>query len=370
MALTKRYVTQDGAGDLSGTSSDFSNAMSWAGMITDLNTPRAGYKYIVKGNVANAGTTTTLTGDGSTTSPNVIEGCQTSEGDLYANGRSSGGALNTANFPVISYTGTGRFDASGATHLVIACLSITSAASNPTVTLGLANTIKNCSVSNTGTNASSVCISMTAAGQDLIIENNDCITASTGAGHAIRTTASDSIIIGNRVKCAPGTGIVTRDSIVMGNTIYECTNGIASDQTTTYLRILNNTIVNCTADGIDITTGSTQAHVIKGNHITGCGGYGIDFNTSTCAKRLGHNRFRDNTSGNVNGGGDWEEGTSQSDVTSNDTDADDFVDQASDDYSLVAGAPATSKGIGYLIDIGANGTPVVTASGGAHVIGS
>ena len=93
-------------------------------------------------------------------------------------------------------------------------------------------------------------------------------------------------------------------------------------------------------------------------------GYGIDFNTSTCPKILGNNRFRDNTGGNVNGGGDWETATSRENITSDDADADDFVAAASDDYSLKAGAAATSKGVGYLIDIGAHGSPVVTAGGG------
>jgi len=178
-------------------------------------------------------------------------------------------------------------------------------------------------------------------------------------------TGNNWLVDGCRAKCVAGVGIkVVAAGVLKNNTIFECTTGIAVDATTSNPVIVNNTIANCTGDGIDIVTGTTAIQAIQGNSITGCGGYAIDFNTSTCVKRLGNNRFRDNTSGNINGGGDWEEGTSVSNVTSDDTDAIDFVDATTDNYALLAGAPQTSKGNGYLIDIGAHGSPVVTGGGG------
>lgn len=364
MALTKRYVSSAGGGAHDGTTE--ADAFTWAEMVTDLNTPRAGYKYLVKGAVALGTTTTTLTGDGSATSPNIIEGYNSTEGDLYL-GRSAGGALNTTNYPAISYTGTtARFDASGSTHLELRCISITSAASNPTVTLGANSGLSNSLVTNTGTNAAS---SAAQGGTtDHAIMNCDLRTADTGAGHAVRFIGAGWFISGCRIKCLAGTGLLVRSAgIAIHNTIYECTIGLRTDNTSAAPICQYNTIVNCSGDGIDIITSSTQLHTIQNNHITGCGGWGIDFNTSTCQKRLGFNRFRDNTSGNVNGGGDWEEGTSLANIATDDTDAVDFTDQSTDDYSLKAGAPATSKGIGYLVDIGANGSPVVTGGVGPLV---
>lgn len=366
MALTKRYVTQDGAGDNSGSSE--ANAMTWEQMIADINTPRAGYKYLVKsGTYANATTSTVLTGDGSTTSPNVIEGYATTEGDLYL-GRSSGGALNTTGFPAISYTGTtARFNATGAQYLVVACLSITSAASAATVDIATNSTVNNCSVTNTSAvsaNGSAI-EAVQASASNINIINCDTLTTASGGTRAIRSTSTNTQIVGCRIKCPNGSGILIRDTFrVIGCTIYECgANGIATDATSAQGVIINNTIVNCTSgDGVYFITSSSGAQLVIGNHITGCV-YGIQFNTSTCVKQLAYNRFRDNTSGNINGGGDWEEGTSVANVTSDDTDSLDFTDQSTDDYSLKAGAAATSKGIGYLIDIGANGTPVVSGGG-------
>lgn len=373
MALTKRYVRADAAGGGDGTTdanSGANGAFTWAEMITDINTPRVGYKYLVKsGTYANGTTSTVITGDGTTTSPNVIEGFSTTEGDLNDNGRSSGGALNTTNFPAISYTGTtARFDASGANYLVIRCLSITSAASAYTTQLNINCTAVRVQSSNTSTNSAAAAFN---GGADIVTLDCDFATASTGALYAVRFLGSNWYIEGCRIKCVAGTGLLVRSSgTAKRNTIYECTTGIATDNTSSQPIITDNTIVNCTGDGIDIITSSVLPHTITGNHITGCGGYAIDFNTSTCQKRFGHNRFRDNTSGNINGGGDWEEGTSVANVTSDDTDSLDFTDASTDDYSLKAGAAATSKGIGYLIDIGAHGSPVVTGGGSALHLGS
>jgi len=369
MALTKRYVTSAGAGAGTGLLSDFSDAMSWAAMITDLNTPHAGYKYVVKGNVANTTTSTTLTGDGTTTSPIIIEGCFATEGDMLTNGRNSDGTLNTTGFPVISYTGsTARFIASGANNLIIRCLTITAESSNLACHLGAGAEAQRCRLVNSGTNSASYAVGGSAA--SIGVFDCDVETALTGTTAAVQFTGGFWHIEGCRIKCAPGNGIsCVAGGVAKNNTIYECTVGIATTDTASAPLILNNTIVNCTGNGIDIITGTTGLTTIIGNSITGCGGYGIDFNSSTCVKRLGYNRFRDNTSGDINGGGDWEEGTSILNVTTDSgstatNDAIDFTDVSNDDYSLKAGAPQTSKGIGHLIDIGAHGSPVVIAGGG------
>jgi len=79
MAITERYVTTTGAGAHDGTSE--ADAFSWAEMITDLNTPRVGYRYNVKQGTYSLSATTTLTGDGTATSPNIIRGYKTTIGD-------------------------------------------------------------------------------------------------------------------------------------------------------------------------------------------------------------------------------------------------------------------------------------------------
>jgi hypothetical protein len=198
------------------------------------------------------------------------------------------------------------------------------------------------------------------------VEDSDLKTASTGAAFAIDLGGDSALAYGNRIKCVPGQGIrmtATKTSAIK-NTIYECTTGIAVTAISAILKILDNTIVNCTGDGIDVAAANTAHHKIKGNHITGSGGYGIDFNGATSPKELGHNRFRDNTSGNINGGGDWEEGTSVSNITSDDTDATDFTDQANDNYSLLTTAAAITAGVGYRNPIGASGAGSFGSGGG------
>ena len=348
MALTKRYVSVAGSGTNSGV--DASNEMTWAQMVTDINTPRVGYKYLVKaGTYANATTTTTITGDGTAASPNVIEGYNSTEGDLLANGWSASG-LVTTNFPEISYTGgTAYFNTSGATHLVIRCLKITSAASNYTLRIFTNSEVEQCHIRNTGTNAASACIEL--VGNDATVTECDLQTASTGSTRAVRPTTR-GLFIGCRIKCVPGIAIDTTTVITVTKcTIYESTTGIAS---TSNLIATDNTIVNCTGNGIDIGTGNTNVCRIVNNHITGCV-YAIELNTTGAGNHIAHNRFRDNTSGDIHGGGNWEEGTSVHNVTSDDTDATDFTSQSTGDYSLLVTAAAVTAGTGYRNAIGAHG---------------
>lgn len=369
MALTKRYVTAAGAGDGTGTNSDFTNAMTWAQMITDLNTPRAGYKYIVRGaggeSYANGTTTTTLTGDGTDTSPNVIEGCNTTEGDLYANGRDSNGALVTTNFPVISYTGTtAKFNASGANNLVIACLRLTAAANTSTLAIGNGACVVSCELVSTGTNAASYPVAVSNV-TNISIVNCDITTvvSTVTAAVSISGTSIDYMILSNRIKCVNGSGVATSQrGEIDGNTIYECTDGISFTSTTATVTFTNNTIVNCTGDGIDIISTATGSIRVIGNHITGSGGYGVNLNAAVCEKMFGWNRFRDNSSGNISVTDDWVEATSVLNITSDPgggsvaaNDALEFTGPSNDNYSLLTTAAAVVAGVGYRNPIGAHG---------------
>tara|TARA_R110000868_G_scaffold63328_1_gene191300 strand:+ start:28 stop:1185 length:1158 start_codon:yes stop_codon:yes gene_type:complete len=370
MALTKRYVRADASGTGNGTTdanSGANGAFTWAQFITDINTPRAGYKYIVMsigGAFANGTTTTTLTGDGTTTSPNVIEGCYQTEGDLLANGRDSVGALVTTNFPVISYTGTtARLAFNTADYLVFRCLSVTSAASNPTMQMSIGSVIDQCLVTNTGTNALSQAITSTAI--NATVSNSDLSTASTGSDSAVKNSGADMLVIGCRIKCVPGVGITTTTrATIVACTIFESTIGVAIAASQT-LVVINTTIANCTGDGIDVAAAVILPIRIINCHITGNGGYGVDWNAATCAKTTINNRFRDNTSGDQSVTDDWIEGTSVRNVTSNDTDGDDFTNQGADDYSLLVTAPAIVAGIGYRNPIGAHGAGSFGSGGGS-----
>jgi hypothetical protein len=153
--------------------------------------------------------------------------------------------------------------------------------------------------------------------------------------------------------------------VVSKCTVFESVTGIENTgSTTTTNTIIDNTIVNCSGSGITFVAGLTARQITTGNHITGCGGFGINWNGAVCPKMISHNRFRDNLSGDVSGGGDWVEGSSFGNITSDDTDADDFTDSANDNYSLLVTAPAVTAGLGYRNPIGAHGAGSFGSSGG------
>jgi hypothetical protein len=368
MALTERYVSAAGAGDNSGDSE--ANAMTVAQMVTDLNTPRAGYRYNVKKGVSNYSFSGnhTIAGDGSTTQPNIIRGYNVTPGDVTFV-RGSDGKLDTSNMPTWVYDATFRLVASSGDFLQIQGMVIQGDANNPLVNLSDNDgAIFGCVVTNSSNGATATCVTGSSS-NGTVIKNNDLYLPNGAAGSVAVSAGYE--IEANRIECGPNVdGITSGASDYRNNTIIGCRNGIVKTGTTAAPRITGNTITGCSVDGIDIVTSSTARCVITGNHITGCGGYGIDFNTSTCVKFLAANRFRDNTSGNINGGGDYETATSLMHITSDDTDADDFTNSGSGVYALKTTAAGFQKGLGYLNNIGAVGSPNTGGgSGGGPLVG-
>lgn len=356
-------MTTTGAGAHDGT--DEANAFTWAEMVADLNTPRAGYRYNVKQGTYSLGASSTLTGDGSSTSPNVIRGYKTTPGDATL-GRTSGGALDQSNMPTIAFSAGFRLIATGAVNLIIEAIKVTGSVSNSMVAIAQESEVFNCVIENASTNAAAIGI-MGLSANSCVIDGNDVLLVNGVAG-SIGIESVGSVIC-NRVKNAGGIGISPSNTKpCSGNTIYESSIGILTTVTAGTYILINNTIVNCSSDGIQFVTATTALQIVMGNHITGCGGYGVNFQTSTCPKVLHNNRFRDNTSGNINGDGDWGLGTNQLNITSDDTDALDFTDQAADDYSLKTGAAGARRGLSYLSNIGSEGTPA--GSSGGYIIGS
>lgn len=356
MALTERYVSASGGGLHDGTSE--ANAFTPGEMITDINTPRVGYVYnIIQDSYANFGADATITGDGTTTSPNILRGYKITIGD-GVQGRNSDGTLNVDNMPMFTFDATKQLAASGANYIIFEALVLVGNVSDSVLdAAGLGAVVYQCHVTNNSTNASAVAIQ--ASGSSGRAIDCDAFIPNGVAGAEAIWVGVNGLCLGCRAKSAAGEGIRGASACrIIGNTVYECGIGIACTLGASGYQLIGNTAVNCTGDGIDVAAG-TGTVVAVNNHVTGNGGYGIDLNGTARMSVLANNRFRDNTSGNVNGGNDWTAATQWNSVTSDDADADDFVDASTDDYSLVAGAPATSGGVGFLIDIGAHGSPVI-----------
>lgn len=357
MAITERYVTTTGAGLHDGTSE--ANAFDWAEMVTDLNTPRVGYRYNVKQGTYSLSATTTLTGDGTTTSPNVIRGYATNIGDATL-GRLANGQLDTSKMPTLEYGSTFRLNASGADHIILEALIVTATASN-VGGISLSNTAfcVNCHVTNNGTSGT-----FGIEGGQITSEVNCCdVYVPAGGASSVGINAAGGVR-NCRVKCNDGAGMRANDSTnIIGNTIYECERGI--NVTSGRTDIANNTIHGCTGDGIRVNS-NTSVSRIDGNHITSNGGWGINFVTSTSAKFLTNNRFRNNTSGTITGDGDFGIATNQLNYTAGTSDdTEDYNDPTNDTYALKSTAVGYQKGLANLSNIGANGTPASSGGGGA-----
>lgn len=359
MAITERYVSTTGAGAHDGTSEG--NAYTWAEMVTAINGgSHAGYRYNVKQGTYSLSATSTITGDGTTTAPCIIRGYKTTIGDATP-GRTTGGALDTSNMPTIAFGATYAMAISGADYLVFEGLKFTG--DNPGYFFNVGNhtTFVNCSI--TVVNGGS--------GYPLLFNNTgsgaiDCDVDTDGTAAAIYLGTSTSFAIGCRVRASGsgGDGIYCDgSSLVAHNTVWGCGGeGILLDSTGSNPWIVFNTVQGCAGSGIKTQNTTTANQRFIGNHLTDNGAYGIDFQTSTIAKILTHNRTRDNTSGAINGGGDWATGTSIRHVTTdNGTASSDYTASGSQDFSLLSTAAGFQVGPGWKNNIGACGTPAASA---------
>lgn len=354
MALTERYVSALAGGGGDGTSG---NPWTWAEMVTNINAGgAAGNRYNVQndGTYSRTTTTDTITGSGSSTSPIIIRGYSSTITDGYQ-GRSLSGAgpLVDTNMPFISYT-TGRLNISGS-WVIVESIRIETANNGISFSGGSDSAITRCSVSNSSTGASAMCIFVSL--RSIIYDCDANLTGASGGSSAINTSSNGVSADSCRVavvSSAPGISC-SAFSVVINNLIFTSGGaGISMTSTSGAPYIKNNTIVGCAGDGIDIITGTTGLQRIIGNMITDNGGYGIDFNNVAVAAFVSNTRFRDNTGGETNLGTDWVAATNYGSVTTDTGGAStDYVDQPGGDYRLIAGSPATSASIPASASMGA-----------------
>ena len=94
---------------------------------------------------------------------------------------------------------------------------------------------------------------------------------------------------------------------------------------------------------LNSTASQTFYHELKGNMITGCGAYGID-GQSAARALVSDNRLRDNTSGNINGLGNYPTGLNN--YTTDSDDATEYVNTATGDYRIKYGCAIWGQGYG------------------------
>jgi hypothetical protein len=141
-------------------------------------------------------------------------------------------------------------------------------------------------------------------------------------------------------------------------------NGIGSDTSSAaqVFAVARCTIVGNGGSGIatDSDASQTSLHTFVGNVIAGNGAYGINAQSAGRVVATG-NRLRDNTSGNINGIGNYPDNLGN--TVSAGTDAAEFVNVAAGDYRIKYGSSLWGNGLG------AGDEPASGTSGGVIISG-
>lgn len=365
MAITERYVRSDAAGGGDGTTdanSGANGAFTWAEMITDLNTPRVGYRYNVKSGTYSLSATTAPTGDGTTATPNIIRGFKTTPGDLDTQGRLATGELDTTDFPVIAYNAPYFLNIGGSDNLIVANLVVTGTRYGAMVGsgAGIYSVLRNVKVTNASTNAAAVGIS-----QVLYTERCD-VDMSGGSG---TLCAFDVYTSGTAIDCrvinAPAIGF--RFSASNGVAAFCVVDSCGTDAfafTPSVTTFVPPRLINCTsyAAGSDHLSVSDAAYtyptVVYGCQFTDDGS-GYAFNNAGSGSRnialiSSHNRRRDNANDQV-GFTDWLAATDWEAIgpTTTGDASTDYIDAANGDFRPAIGAPGISAADCGALDIGA-----------------
>lgn len=291
----------------------------------------------------------TVSAAGTITLPITIEGYGTTRGDGYQ-GRDAVGALITSNFPTLTYSGNFALNASGA-NIIVKYLNVSTARSGYSIT---AAWVQCCKATNSSTNAAAGCISSTYPW-----DNDFELTGASGGVAGIVVSVGLAIANRGTVASATAAGIsligANRQSTALNNTLYNCAGpGISVPGTTTTAFIVGNTIQGGAGDGIDIVASSTVFGLIQNNLITDNAGWAIDLNNTSSGASVRNNRFRDNVSGDVNGGSQlYTEMVSQNVTTDTGGPETDYVDAGIFDFRLIRLSPATSAGLPAYSSIGA-----------------
>ncbi len=366
MAFTDYYVRADAVGGGTGLSNTSGDAFTWAELTTRMNAgaAAAGDRYNVKAGTYSLSASSTFSNDGTTASPIVIRGFNSTPGDLDEQGRIGGtGDLDTTNFPSIEFGSTYRFAGASATLVHYMNLKFTGA---PNATL--ADFGSNCFVhqvyaDNTSTGANAVAIAIDS--NSVVATCDGKLSGGSGGLGAFRFNGSPGTCLDCRCIMSSNHGFLGLATVGMmvcvGCVAANCGgDGFAYTGTTAGSNWL---LINCTSQG---NTGNGVSH---GNAaftymsrfincmVTDNGGYGFKSNYSGTAQLAAvflNCRTRDNTSGISDGFTDWKSSSERGAVTI-DTGGEetDYTNAGSDDYSLISTSPAKGAGIPTNIDIGA-----------------
>jgi hypothetical protein len=293
----------------------------------------------------------------------VWRGCKAAAGDLapgganYLGRTNSNGPLITTNMPLFSFSAAAQWTNTG-TFTTFESINFAGAFSGGVLRVAADSAIVNCVVSNSSTNASAMGFDLITGTRSSVINSDASLTGASGGIAAIRLTSTTAgRVMGSRVTAISATanGISADASVcIAGNVIFKCgNNGIALGATTQSAHILNNTIVGCGGDGINVITGTTGTQFISMNLITDNVGYAIDAATAAIPIFAVYNRYDRNTAGATNLATDSLAALALYNNTTSVSQATEYTNYAGNDFRLLSGSPAAGAGWLPFADIGA-----------------
>lgn len=355
MAWTERYVTAGAAGGGDGSSGNpwtlaeaFANAA--AGDRVNIQSD-ATYTLAADLTMANVG---------SVTAPIWFRGYNSTIGDLGGTrtGTDGNGPLNTTGYPLIDPNGhyLSMGSTSGAKLIIWSNLNIDGSVAGPVISNGAPDdtVYQNLRVRNTANDAAARAVNTDDRATAL-----NCDFECSGSTHSdVIDFDSHSRLFYCRVKAAGGNCCTFITVSMVGCVIIGDGSGTGVNISTynDNHMLVSNTIRNC---GVGIAMPNNATGNVRGmlfnNHITDCT-VAIDNRYSgTSVLPLLHaaNRFRDNTTANLQGWGDWADLDWAQVTTDAGDETSDFEDASSDDLRLKTTAAGFEAGLWPPMNIGA-----------------
>jgi len=347
------YVRADAAGGGAGDTAEAAKAWTWAEFITAAgSTLNAGdIVYVVAaGGAINLNAANAPSGrSGTEALPITLAGCYAVAGDLDTPRHNADGSLVVTNWPVITYTSTGRLTLSGS-YWIVRNLVLKADVNNNTLTLTGNSVAASCRIENANTGGSTGCIETGTIGDAI-----DCDFLATGAsgGYCAVSTAGGTIS-GCRILQTQARGIsaYASNAVILGNTIIGGTIGIDFTSATAAAEppcAYANTIVGCSTAGIRVGNVTYQRLMqVVNNVITDCavGVLSLRDATSQIPILAMGNYLRNTT--NVDGFDGWYAGLvgSSRNTVGTGSAGGDFVNPTLRDYRLRSNTPAARAAIG------------------------
>ena len=299
---------------------------------------------------------------GTAQAPVTISGYNAARGDTTTGGTYSGthnsnGFLNTAVLPLINVAGN-LLTINAFTQ--IQGVRVTGSRTAALLSFGATSSMFRCEVTNTSTNVAALAVTNC---QNYI----DCdLSCATATGGYVLSSATGTLITSSRITSTNGGGINAAASLQsLGNVFYSMAasqNAINLTGASPVLLCIGNTFYSvlgtCVALGNQVLT--SPFILLTNNQVSGCGTFANNLRSDTqvIALHSFHNRIR-NTTTSYTG---WLSNTSINDVTTADTDANEYVDTTTNNFRLKPAALGVGAGLPNTNSIGA--FQLTTGSGG------